>query len=1089
VSSLKRILLGLIILSNLLFGIDKLENVSVQLHWKYQFEFAGLIAAKEKGFYKDSGLNVELKEYKFGMNLEDEVLKGKSNYGVYNSTILLSYLKNRPIKLLASFFKRSAMVIITKPEIKNLQDLIGKNFMAINDTNLRHMFEAHSIDIKRINIVKPTYNIQDFIDGKVDAMTAFISNQPYKLDNLGVKYNIIDPSDFGMYILQHELFSSAKEVEEHPIRVEKFRKATIKGWKYALEHQNEIVDIIYDKYSKNISKKSLQNEAKEINKLILPFTYKVGSIDKNFLIKQLELFKKDFNIKSDINLEHFIFNDSKKILAINLTQKEKNYIKSHQVLKVHNETNWAPFNFNEDGKAKGYSVDYMNLLAKKLNIKIQYISGYTWAQFMQMLPSSSLDLIINIAENEDRKKFISFSDPYYTAQNVIYTHRDSIGLISLKDLENKSVAITKGFYVQALLEKYYPNIKLKLVKNQLEALKLVSLKKVDAVIGEKAVMDYLLLTNAISDVAPVGFIEDKKFVTYLRIGASKKDQILVNILTKIQKQVSTEEIRELRKKWFGIENIDLNRLTTKEKSYIKNKKILKVCINPNWRPIEFYKMGVPQGISIDTLAIINKNIKINLQFVKTSSWSQSLEFLKEKKCDILPSAVKTTKRLEYANFTEPYLHYDLAIVTKRDKPLVTNLDNIVDETMARKKCSGLISKLKEKYPDINILETKNYAESFMSVSAGKSYFTIATLPVVAYNKNKFELDNLQIAGYAKMKYNLSIAVRKDDLILLNIMNKELGKIDNNTHNAIYEKWTTKQVEFKTDYKLIFKILTGMILFILIMIYFQIKVKKHNSELEQVHQELEELNKTLEFRIKEEVEKNRKKDQQLLEQSRMAQMGEMISMIAHQWRQPLAAISSTSAAIGLKAKLNKLDKDTAIELSNKIADYSQHLSSTIDDFRDFFKTKKEKKETNFNEIVKSVLSIVEDSIRSQNIELIVELNCKSTFYTYQNEIKQVILNLIKNAEDILIEKKIKKPSIRLSAKNACLIISDNGGGIPEDVIGKIFNPYFSTKTKKDGTGLGLYMSKIIVEEHCKGELNVSNSEFGAVFEIVLKRDKE
>ncbi|MEA2019868.1 MAG: ATP-binding protein [Campylobacterota bacterium] len=247
-------------------------------------------------------------------------------------------------------------------------------------------------------------------------------------------------------------------------------------------------------------------------------------------------------------------------------------------------------------------------------------------------------------------------------------------------------------------------------------------------------------------------------------------------------------------------------------------------------------------------------------------------------------------------------------------------------------------------------------------------------------------------------------------------------------------------------------------------------------------------------LEDELKKNRQKDQHIVQQSRLAQMGEMISMIAHQWRQPLAAISSTSAGINLKAQLNKLDKETAVELSNKISDYSQHLSSTINDFREFFKSNKEKRDTTFNDIVNSVLNIVETSVENKNITLIKNLNCTNRFNTYPNEIKQVVLNLIKNAEDVLIEKDIQNPKIIIESDCGVLTISDNGGGIPDDIMPKIFDPYFSTKTKKDGTGLGLYMSKTIIEEHCGGELRVSNDEVinqdgkpscGAVFTIRLK----
>ena len=243
-------------------------------------------------------------------------------------------------------------------------------------------------------------------------------------------------------------------------------------------------------------------------------------------------------------------------------------------------------------------------------------------------------------------------------------------------------------------------------------------------------------------------------------------------------------------------------------------------------------------------------------------------------------------------------------------------------------------------------------------------------------------------------------------------------------------------------------------------------------------------------LENELKISRKKDKQLLEQSRLAQMGEMISMIAHQWRQPLSAISSASGAINIKAKRDKLSNEMAEELSSKILGYSQHLSTTIDDFKNFFKKNKEMKETSYKEIIEHVLSIVAETLVYHNIEVIKTFEESSSFLSYENEIKQVVLNIIKNAEDTLLENAIKNPSIHIFAyqKDAVeyLEISDNGGGIPKEIIEKIFDPYFSTKKQKDGTGLGLYMSKIIIEEHCQGKLSVFNAEEGALFRIELPK---
>jgi len=249
------------------------------------------------------------------------------------------------------------------------------------------------------------------------------------------------------------------------------------------------------------------------------------------------------------------------------------------------------------------------------------------------------------------------------------------------------------------------------------------------------------------------------------------------------------------------------------------------------------------------------------------------------------------------------------------------------------------------------------------------------------------------------------------------------------------------------------------------------------------------NELLTQKIQDEEKRNKIQEELMQQQHRLAQMGEMISMIAHQWRQPLSAITAASGAIMIKASRDKLEAQTAVELAQKIQEFSRHLSNTIDDFRNFFKSNKTKYKTDFKKICESVLSIIESSLERNKIEIIIQYDNVEEFSSYENELKQVILNLIKNSEDALKEKVTDNRKIAIMLKNKTLCISDNAGGIDEKILTKIFEPYFSTKTKKDGTGLGLYMSKIIVEEHCNGKLKVSNLGDGAMFEIILGDDND
>ncbi len=254
------------------------------------------------------------------------------------------------------------------------------------------------------------------------------------------------------------------------------------------------------------------------------------------------------------------------------------------------------------------------------------------------------------------------------------------------------------------------------------------------------------------------------------------------------------------------------------------------------------------------------------------------------------------------------------------------------------------------------------------------------------------------------------------------------------------------------------------------------------------QELEELNQELEKRVEQEVEKNLKKDAILIHQSRLAQMGEMISLIAHQWKQPLSAISATSSGLQIKIELDMYDREFFLNSLIKIEEFVNHLANTIDDFSNFFKPTKIKKLFSLDEAVKKALNIATYSLSKNSIDVDINLQKGLKIKSYQNELIQVILNILKNAENILIKREVENPKIFVKVfqkgENKIIQIKDNGGGVEEKIKDKIFEPYFSTKATKNSTGLGLYMSKFIVEDSLGGKLLFENSANGAVFSIVL-----
>ncbi len=255
---------------------------------------------------------------------------------------------------------------------------------------------------------------------------------------------------------------------------------------------------------------------------------------------------------------------------------------------------------------------------------------------------------------------------------------------------------------------------------------------------------------------------------------------------------------------------------------------------------------------------------------------------------------------------------------------------------------------------------------------------------------------------------------------------------------------------------------------------------------------------LDVTTKNRLKRERKlQEEQMLQQSRLAQMGEMISMIAHQWRQPLMAISIAVINMKLDAQLENFDlktkdgrdaqKNAYLDELNNIEGYIENLTTTIDDFRNFYKPDKKLVLCSFHEISAKALNIIQKSLDMAGITIVEEYFDEMKIEMHENEVIQVVLNIFKNAQDNFKEKKTVKPQIKITSKNNILDISDNGGGIPDSIIEKIFDPYFSTKDEKNGTGLGLYMSKMIVEEHHNGILKAENKNGGVLFKIILGSD--
>ena len=274
----------------------------------------------------------------------------------------------------------------------------------------------------------------------------------------------------------------------------------------------------------------------------------------------------------------------------------------------------------------------------------------------------------------------------------------------------------------------------------------------------------------------------------------------------------------------------------------------------------------------------------------------------------------------------------------------------------------------------------------------------------------------------------------------------------------------------------------------------IPVYDFNSNINKVFSLMEDVTKehqaeeVLKNQVKFQTQENQRKDKLIFDQSRHVQMGQLIKMIAHQWRQPLSLISTIAGNVEIMLDLESLQKNDIRQAMHNICDEAHALSKIITDFNEFYKPKKTKAKLLLKDIGDSVIEVMKNSLKEDGIDFKRESKAVHEFCTFKNEVTQVILNLLQNSQDVIKERHIEHPIIKLTGYETeefqVIEVVDNAHGIDETIIDHIFDPYFSTKKSKNGTGLGLHMAKMMVEAHCHGTLSVKNEADGAKFTIEL-----
>jgi signal transduction histidine kinase len=533
-------------------------------------------------------------------------------------------------------------------------------------------------------------------------------------------------------------------------------------------------------------------------------------------------------------------------------------------------------------------------------------------------------------------------------------------------------------------------------------------------------------------------------------------------------------------------------LSDAERTWLAEHPVLRLAPDPEFKPIEYFDAtGYYQGIAAETLRLLEKKLGISITIVQKKNWDEVLAAFKAGDVDMLGAVVPTPARGTFMLFTDPLFDVPGGIFVRKayEQPNLT-LQDLHGKRVSVVSNYTAHDILRSTQPAIVLDVVSTTLAGLQKLSFGMSDAFVENVATAAYYLQESAITNIRLVGTTNFNYRWAIGIRRDLPMLQQILNKGLKGISQQERQQINNKWVpVVQPGWRVSPAAIAGMIAGLALFITAgVVIWNRSLSREITERKRVEAELESTNVTLEERVKREVEQNREKDRLIFQQARQAAMAEMLHSIAHQWRQPLNNIAIYIQNLELLHGDGSLTPQQLHDDVQTMMDIIMYMSNTIDDFRSFFRHDKIAHRFKVSDQINQALRYVSSRLEQAGITSELRVLSDPELDSYPSEYMQVLLNILNNAVDALVTVHPFKPLIRIlvdtNAGKSQVSIQDNAGGIPAAILSHIFDPYFTTKPQGEGTGIGLYMAKVIVEKNLGGVLTVSNREDGAEFIVLI-----
>lgn len=516
------------------------DKVTLYLDWLHQFQFAGYYVAKEKGYYNNFGLDVNIKEFSSNSNIVKDIMTQEASYAVGKSSLIIDKFNGNDLVLLSSIYQASPLVLISLKDsnIKNPRDLKNKRIMitddAITSASINSMIISQGINLDEIIVQKHSFNINDLKNKKTDAMACFLSNEPFLLEKQNIQYNILNPNDYSFDFYEGILYTSQKELLNNPSRVQNFNKASLKGWDYAFNNIEETAKLIYEKYNtQNKSLDSLIYEGNILKKLSKIEKGILGEIDS----KTIDEIKRFYSFLG-LNKQNTVFDTNSIILNkmnILLNDNEIKYLENnHFTLLI--ESNNIPFAFKLTNKLTGLEIDFWNLISQKLSKPLNIEETINDKMFNIFSNSIKTQFVYGF-EKKSKPDYL-LSEPIAQIPIALATKNDKNFITDLSTLRNIKIGVVKNLEIIPTLQKEYPNIDFVEMETINEAILKLQQNKLFALIDNMYTISHKINKDNLNSIK-INTLLNHQLNIYLQV--EEKNKLFIPILNSAINRFSKED--------------------------------------------------------------------------------------------------------------------------------------------------------------------------------------------------------------------------------------------------------------------------------------------------------------------------------------------------------------------------------------------------------------------------------------------------------------------------------------------------------------------------------------------------------------------